>query len=395
MDVEPAPPATFDEAIADICFRFLSNFPKGELATIDRLFFQIQQAHWYYCDFYVDEYNHLPHLNMWEFTRIIFEKYPLLTDYKDSAGKFLTAFKSYLHSIPVYGGILLNSDLTKVLLVRGYSGNSWGFPKGKINQNEAEIDCAAREIYEETGFQARHLMNQVDFVSYNHGEQTMKLFIVSNVPLDFNFAPIARKEVSEVKFWNLSDLPMKRGDKNYNRFWAIREFLRQLFLWIARRKNLNKKRAKKIDNVAPNVMKTDKKITNKTKSNTKVSNKKKSNIASTNDDQDPLSMSSLLTPLEDPAEFTNGKRGKHASGSGKWSVEEMFKTNEKLLKVKYIYDGNSHHFGDEKLRAVPLSKFDEGDDTNTSISTTTAITTQVTTSRTRFQFNCEAILAVL
>jgi hypothetical protein len=37
--------------------------------------------------------------------------------------------------------------MDKVLLVKGWSNkSSWGFPKGKINKDEKEIDCAAREV---------------------------------------------------------------------------------------------------------------------------------------------------------------------------------------------------------------------------------------------------------
>jgi len=33
------------------------------------------------------------------------------------------------------------------LLVKGWSARSgWGFPKGKINKEEPDIDCAVREV---------------------------------------------------------------------------------------------------------------------------------------------------------------------------------------------------------------------------------------------------------
>ena len=48
------------------------------------------------------------------------------------------------------GAIILNPVLDKCLLVKGWSKNAtWGFPKGKINKNESEIACAAREVHEE------------------------------------------------------------------------------------------------------------------------------------------------------------------------------------------------------------------------------------------------------
>ena len=40
-----------------------------------------------------------------------------------------------------------------MLLVQGFwSKNSWGLPKGKVNEGEDPARCAAREVLEETGF---------------------------------------------------------------------------------------------------------------------------------------------------------------------------------------------------------------------------------------------------
>lgn len=51
--------------------------------------------------------------------------------------------------------MLLNEDWTKVLLVKSYwksgSSGAWGFPKGKIDQDEEKVDCAVREVLEEVG----------------------------------------------------------------------------------------------------------------------------------------------------------------------------------------------------------------------------------------------------
>lgn len=46
----------------------------------------------------------------------------------------------------------MNSELDKVLLVQSYfAKSSWGFPKGKVNEDEDPLHCAIREVYEETG----------------------------------------------------------------------------------------------------------------------------------------------------------------------------------------------------------------------------------------------------
>jgi len=40
---------------------------------------------------------------------------------------------------------------------QSWTEQEWGFPKGKRNYNESDIDCALREFYEETGFKNRNM----------------------------------------------------------------------------------------------------------------------------------------------------------------------------------------------------------------------------------------------
>ena len=59
----------------------------------------------------------------------------------------LERFKTFKRSVPTRGAVLLDASLERVLLVRQYNGTSWGFPKGKINKNESDMEvccvCAA------------------------------------------------------------------------------------------------------------------------------------------------------------------------------------------------------------------------------------------------------------
>jgi mRNA-decapping enzyme subunit 2 len=68
-----------------------------------------------------------------------------LTKYFHEIDKYLAEFRAYRSRIPTYGAILMNQELTKVLLVQGFR-NQWGFPKGKINEVEDPVDCAVREV---------------------------------------------------------------------------------------------------------------------------------------------------------------------------------------------------------------------------------------------------------
>jgi mRNA-decapping enzyme subunit 2 len=53
----------------------------------------------------------------------------------------------YKNRVPVCGGILLDSACEQCVLVKGWkSSASWGFPKGKINDEEERWKCAVREV---------------------------------------------------------------------------------------------------------------------------------------------------------------------------------------------------------------------------------------------------------
>ena len=70
---------TLEDALEDVEDRFLYNHLQSELEQPDRLFFQIEQAWWFYEDFMADRVSHLPHFKQLKsFAEKIFEHCPLL-----------------------------------------------------------------------------------------------------------------------------------------------------------------------------------------------------------------------------------------------------------------------------------------------------------------------------
>ncbi|KAG7128230.1 mRNA decapping complex subunit 2 like protein [Verticillium longisporum] len=184
-----------EDWLDDLCVRFIINLPEEDLSSVARICFQIEEAQWFYEDFYK--------------TRV-----------------------------PVRGAILLNEDMDSTVLVKGWKkGANWSFPRGKINKDEDDLECAIREVYEETGYDLHAAGLQ------------MRLYVFRDVPMDTHFAPRTRKEISKISWYNLSELPAfrKKGNNqndaaasaaaaNANKFYMVAPFLVPLKKWVVQQK---------------------------------------------------------------------------------------------------------------------------------------------------------------
>lgn len=63
-----------------------------------------------------------------------------------------------------------NRDDIKFLLVKHKAGH-WGFPKGHPKDGENEVDCASRELREETGINSFNLKSEIKFIENYTYEQ--------------------------------------------------------------------------------------------------------------------------------------------------------------------------------------------------------------------------------
>lgn len=159
--------------------------------------------------------------------------------------KHLENFLHYKQRVNVYGAIILNPTLDKVLLVKGwYSRSSWGFPRGKVNKNENEVSCAIREVFEEIGYDLTGMIDPNEFIELKIREQNIKLFIVHGVPETTNFAPRTRKEISKIEWHLVNDIGRPtNGKKSVNRYWTIMPFIRLLKKWISVKHKEKRRRA--------------------------------------------------------------------------------------------------------------------------------------------------------
>lgn len=97
---------------------------------------------------------------------------------------------------------MLNDAMDEVVLVKGWKkGARWSFPRGKINKDEPDLECAVREVYEETGYDLKEAglvksEEEMKYIEVSMREQHMRLYVFRGVPKDTHFEPRTRKEIS-------------------------------------------------------------------------------------------------------------------------------------------------------------------------------------------------------
>jgi mRNA-decapping enzyme subunit 2 len=359
------------DALDEVHTRFVLNVPDSELERADRILFQIEQAWWFYEDFLVDASRPprnepdsgegggtndneaanppmgeplLPSMNFRQFAEKLFEYSPLLRS--ENFPSMWSQFSVYRKKIGTYGCILLSPDRKFVVLVQLWNSKTHMFPSGKINQGEPASDAAIRETYEETGFDvsckqgltAEWKESNPELITWDatltegaaltfqeDSGKKRTCYVVPNVPKDFPFGAIARKEVSRIAWHPIDSIPKHS--------FAVVPFLGQLKSWIrtttTAAKGKKTSTTPKRDRSNPKPQRTS---SSRSKSGTPGRSRPRSRSnGSSCDDNDRLVASGL-------AEAGDDCRG--------WSEEDMFRTNEILLGRKITYDGNPHAFAE-------------------------------------------------
>ncbi|KAM7320255.1 m7GpppN-mRNA hydrolase [Alexandromys fortis] len=228
----------------DLCSRFILHIPSEERDNAIRVCFQIELAHWFYLDFYMQNTPGLPQCGIRDFAKAVFSHCPFLLPQGEDVERILDEWKEYKMGVPTYGAIILDETLENVLLVQGYLAKSgWGFPKGKVNKEEAPHDCAAREVFEETGFDIKDYICKDDYIELRINDQLARLYIIPGVPKDTKFNPKTRREIRNIEWFSIEKLPCHRNDMTPksklglapNKFFMAIPFIRPLRDWLSRR----------------------------------------------------------------------------------------------------------------------------------------------------------------
>ncbi|KIY52709.1 DCP2-domain-containing protein [Fistulina hepatica ATCC 64428] len=221
--------ASQKDVLEDLASRFIVNLPTFELSSVERVCFQVEQAHWYYEDFVRPSNEKLPTIPLRKFTALMFKASELPYDPDEAFDTWM----EYKTEVPVCGAIMLNDAMDKCVLVRGYKSASWTFPKGKLNQNEDTWHCACREVLEETGYHLAAKIQPDSVVTINHqGRQEMTMFIVTGVEEDASMLTRTRKEIDDIRWFRIDDLP-HAGDRGKGhgggKFYLVVPFMQFVF----------------------------------------------------------------------------------------------------------------------------------------------------------------------
>ncbi|CAH1393449.1 unnamed protein product [Nezara viridula] len=227
------------DILDDLCSRFIINVPDEERRDLIRICFQIESAHWFYLDFYSKHFPTKKPCGIKEFAQQIFKHLPFLQPYTNNVEKIIDEWKDYKFCVPTFGAILLDEDLSHVLLVQSYcSRSSWGFPKGKVNKDEPPYQCAIREVYEETGFDISNLINPNEYIEANVNDQVVRLYLIPGINKQEKFEPKTRNEIKAVNWFPICDIPSNKKQATLklgigaNTFFLVSPFLRRLRQWI-------------------------------------------------------------------------------------------------------------------------------------------------------------------
>ena len=338
-----AVPPSLSHIFQDLESRFFLNLPDDELSSFERLFFQLQQAQWFYLDFYHDRFPHsLPAYSLKAFCAQFFALSPLLSSFLERFDLAYQSFVDYLGAVPVCGAILLNPPLTHCLMVRGWKGNSWGFPRGKIDQGEDEVTCAIREVREEVGYDVAGAISDSAYVEASVNGKHTKLFIVEGVDMATAFETRTRKEISAIEWVEVARLPSYRSrgagaddekdggaDMRKKNYWNVTMFVDELRRWIARRKGGKQPRPSKAQ---------------QKKARTPQSRATSANIPIPVHSSTPPPLHTALStsvparsslPRSSSIDQQNSSTFSLPSSSPTqgWSAEEMFRLNERLYGV--------------------------------------------------------------
>lgn len=138
----------------------------------------------------------------------------------NSVGReFPRSFNAYKPPLHYVYGILCTTKTGKILLVRGRLSRKWSFPKGHRLRGEFAIDCALRELYEETGIRLEKPVQYPKSYVFSRnrncdGPEYFHFEIDSELPIVIHDT----REVTEAGWFTIDEIVEMPGNIDVNKF---------------------------------------------------------------------------------------------------------------------------------------------------------------------------------
>ena len=113
------------------------------------------------------------------------------------------------------GSLVIWSDGGRVLLVRNrYGERAWGFPGGVMDRREDPVECAVRELREETGVEIGvEDLTLAGTHTQQHARHIDHVYRMERSPEgEVGANGSDRFEIAEVAWWPIDDLPRLRRE---------------------------------------------------------------------------------------------------------------------------------------------------------------------------------------
>ncbi|KAF9764034.1 mRNA-decapping enzyme subunit 2 [Nosema granulosis] len=191
------------EILDSISVRFLIDIDPFELENSERLLFILEEAHW----FLIDNYD-VPKIPLGDFISLMMSHNSI----RLNVSKAMQNFVKYRQSIKVYGAIILNKAMDKILVVKeDRRAKNYGLPKGKKSKDEDGVMCATREVYEEIGFDIKNKIVDIPVTIFDK----ITFYFVFNVDENTPFKTQMNNEISEITWLEINRLEDLKSDKKY------------------------------------------------------------------------------------------------------------------------------------------------------------------------------------
>jgi 8-oxo-dGTP pyrophosphatase MutT (NUDIX family) len=133
--------------------------------------------------------------------------------------RFPTSFRHYRPRAHKVFGVICSTPDYKYLLVRGRTGGKWSFPKGHMEGSETALECALRELREETGIRlnTESMSYTTTKLSRNRDGNNSEYFICS-VDTELPLSIEDNDEISEGGWYSLSEIQHMNGNIDVTNF---------------------------------------------------------------------------------------------------------------------------------------------------------------------------------